>query len=260
MRCSRAQKLIPFFINGELQEQQRRNVDEHLRRCDACKKMADEYAALSRLAQSAPTPVEPEGFYDNFYDEVMARIDRSSKPSKRSPAKKFAWPVIRPRLAFAGIGVAIAVAVFALFSTIKNDAPRVTLETYLTQRNFTELARAIADDRQRSMLFSDSVSVDLMIASLKTLDRINAGNGQVAQYLTPVMTMLQQELSKQQAETTENAERRVGPKVLKAGMFAGAFDFKKAIRALRMINRPGIKITLIDLAKYLPDFHRQARI
>jgi hypothetical protein len=257
MRCSRAQKLIPLFINNDLQEIQRREVDDHLHRCGACKKTAAEYAALSRLAKAGSPPIEPEGFYDSFYDEVMVRVCRRSKTSEKSFMKGFEWPALHPRLAFAGIGAAIAVVVFALFLVIKNEGSRVTLETYLMQRNFAELARAVADDEQRPLLIADSVSVDLLIKSLKILDKMNTGYGQVAQTMAPVMAMLQHDLSKRIEQSVDDPDARAAPRVIQAGVLGGMSDFKKMIQALRLINRPGVKVTLIDLAKYQ---HRQTQL
>lgn len=253
MRCSQAQKLIPLLSNNELEDSQRRKVDGHLRRCETCKRVADEYVALAHIAKIESQPVEPDGFYDNFYDEVLVRVNQRNKPPEKSSVKRFEWPALRPKLAFAGIGVAIAVVVFALFSTFKNDAPRITLETYLMQRDFAALSRAVADDRQRPELMNDSVSVDLLIKSLKVLDKMNTGYGQVALNMAPVIAMLQQEISKKQTASTEHADRSTYHKLLRAG----SFDFKKTIRALHLINRPGVKVTLIDLAKYRTYFHRQ---
>jgi len=260
MRCYQARKLIPLFANDELQEHRRREIDEHLRRCAACKKVAGEYAALAQLAKTSSPLVEPGGFYNNFYDEVMARADQSSQPPEKSPAKRFEWPAIHPRLAFAGIGVAIAVAVFALFSIIKNEGSHVTLETYLMQRNFAKLALAVADDEQRPKLMNDSVSVDLLIEALKVMDKMNAGNGQVAQNMAPVMAMLQHELSKRIEYPADNPDARAAPRVIQAGVLGGMFNFKKTIQVLRLIDRPGVKVTLIDLAKYQPNLHRQTQL
>ncbi len=252
MRCAQAQKRISLFVNDELQDSQRREIDEHLRHCAVCKKAADEYAALSRLARSGSSPVEPEGFYDNFYSEVMARASRKNKPHEKSSPRKIEWPAIRPKFAFAGIGVAVAVVIFALFSIIKNQGPRVTLEAYLMQRDFTELSRAVADDELRPKLMQDSVSVDLLIKSLKVLDKMNKGYGQVALNMTPVIAMLQQEISRTQTASAEYADRSKHKNLLQAG----TFDFKTTIRALHLINRPGIKVTLVDLTKYRKYFHR----
>jgi hypothetical protein len=164
---------------------------------------------------------------------------------------------MRPRFAFAGIAALIAIIAFGMLIIKVNEPDRTTLEEYLLHRDFPALARAIADDRQRSKLVSDSVSVDLFIESLRVMDKMNTGYGQVAQIMAPVVAVLQQEASKRLEYSADNPGARAAPQVIQAGMPGGRFDFKKTIRALRLIDRPGVKVTLIDLAKYR---HRQAQL
>lgn len=247
MRCSDTRKLISFFINDELEEPRRREVEAHLDRCSSCRKAADEYASLSRLSRAMPSPAEPQEFYDHFYQEVMARARNKGAAADKTFEKKFAWPAFRPRFAFAGIGVAIAVAVIALLSTLKENGARITLESYLRQRDFTALASAMEDPKLRPHLLNDSVSVDVLAASLKSLERMNAQYGHFGRNFDQVMHLMLQEKDHKTPVPMAVRNNRGATRVFEAAMLPDRLDFKTMLRAIRLIQRPGLKVTLQDL-------------
>jgi len=247
MRCSDTRKLISFFINDELEEPRRREVETHLGRCSACRKAADEYASLSRLSRAMPSPAEPQGFYDDFHQEVLTRAWNKSAAPDKTFEKKFEWPAFHPKFALAGIGAAIAVAVIALLSTLKDNGARITLESYLKQRDFTALASAMEDPKLRPHLLNDSVSVDMLAASLKSLERMNAQHRHLGQTLGQIILIMQKELNHQPSPLISVQNNRITKKVLHAAMVPERVALKDVLRGIRMIQRPGLKVTLQGL-------------
>lgn len=251
MKCSKARKVIPFLVNGELVASQYREVEEHLGRCSACQTIAAEYANLARLTHAMPRPQEPPDFYDEFSRETLNRVSENLRVSPRTdqaPALRYAF---RPRYAIVGVGVILAAIVFAvLFGTREDTAQpdrRLTLETYLSQSDFIGLARAMKDGQQRHMLMTDTVSVDLVVSGLERLQRSHWRHGLAGRYLVRYVAMVPHKEIELLLVSTGRLQRPAAMESLHGAIDTRTFDFKKALRALRYMNRPGARVTLNDL-------------
>lgn len=82
--CEMALDLISLDIDGQLNEDQRRALDEHLAHCDACRSLAEDLAALH-----AAMPEEEE-VPEGFHAAVMDRV-RQSKVLPLKPRRAAHW-------------------------------------------------------------------------------------------------------------------------------------------------------------------------
>ncbi len=237
MKCSRARKLIPSLSNDELDASQHQDVEEHLRRCGACQKIATEFGTIAQLSRAMPLPPEPAGFYDEFLRDTMNRLSKKLAASPRYEKARSLRPPFRPRVAIAGAGIAIAVVLFALFfvdrGSVTRRDQRLTLADYLIHEEYYSLARAMQDDQERQKLLADSVSVDLAIAALKQLQKIDKRHGQVGRYITRWMIKMQDEAHDQPMAFGDPPHYTLQE-----------FDFKAALRTLRKVGRFTGRITL----------------
>ena len=73
MDCSEIKNLIPGYCNGELDDETRRQVEEHLDGCPDCRNDLDREQSLGELiGQSADDP--PEEYWGDYNDRVRSRI------------------------------------------------------------------------------------------------------------------------------------------------------------------------------------------
>jgi len=73
MNCSEVQNLIPQYLSGELDDDTRREVEEHISGCPDCQEgMRREQSLGDLIGQSADDP--PEEYWDSYNDKVRSRI------------------------------------------------------------------------------------------------------------------------------------------------------------------------------------------
>jgi hypothetical protein len=248
MTCAKTQKFIPSFVNGEINERQRREVEEHVSACAVCRAVAAQYAELARLAHSLPQPNEPPDFYDNFLQEIMAQVSPDTQPTNEIAPRRWAWSPLRPRYALIGAGV-LAVVLLIGFLFSKSERRQKTLEAYLIQRDFPGLAQALTNPQQRPTLMNDSVAVDLLVESLELLDLIHHRHGQAGAYLAHFAATVFLEGQNMPATSAGEQNLRQAAGLRHSALLAARFDFKTAIRKTKSLKRWTAKVTLKELVK-----------
>lgn len=97
---------LSLYVDGELDAAERRRVEEHVARCEACRRTRDEFLAVrERVRADAPTP-----------DRVAQQ--RALKDILTRPATPL-WrrPIAVPAPVLAGLVVALVIAAVALVTT-----------------------------------------------------------------------------------------------------------------------------------------------
>ncbi len=139
----RLEKHLTAYADGELSPRRRRQVERHLESCAACSRELDSILAFDRILTEAPSvpDVTPEK-WERFGRLLSQEMDRIDRAAARTPRVREARPVFadlrRRAIAFAGVAVAAAIAVFAFWPTAvapiglsANNACSVeSLETY----------------------------------------------------------------------------------------------------------------------------------
>jgi len=105
MNCSDVQALLSAYHDGELADDQRSRLSDHLDTCTDCAKELANFESLSRMATALSTPAPPE----QLWNQLESRIERQSEhepPISRSVDQSRSW-------AFSALGqLALAATVF----------------------------------------------------------------------------------------------------------------------------------------------------
>jgi len=97
MNCSDFETLIDPFVDGELDEAARREVERHLEGCTACRGAVDELRSLLREAERLPRAIEPPR---DLFPAIRSSV------SRRGPASR-AW------LGWAGLAASLLILLTA---------------------------------------------------------------------------------------------------------------------------------------------------
>ena len=250
MKCAEARRYLSSLVQGELDLSRRREVEAHVHDCLECQTVVAQYAELARLARSLPAPAAPPEFEQAFERAVMQQTSARPAPESGTPLRSTSIRA-RPRFAIAGMGIVAIAAVLAAFfyfrGTRVHDDHQVQLESFLHTPDFGGLARAMDDGDRRARLLHDSVSVDLLIDALGRLQRSHERHGQAGRYLARYVALFPHKEIELLLVSTGGLRAGTGWSSTSAGFHEGSFDFKKALRALRAINRPGVRVTLNEL-------------
>jgi hypothetical protein len=113
MDCKRASELMPLYAANDLEGARAEDVASHLASCDACSRLAGDFAESRRLLVEAfATPEFGAEFYASIRGEVLSRIVRDREPS--SPASLIAMLFGRRFIYAASLALVAVACVFAL--------------------------------------------------------------------------------------------------------------------------------------------------
>ena len=108
MNCRHVQELLPLFVGQDLEENQARSVNAHVKTCDACAALFGEYQLSRELTQQFTVPQFTESVYDGIRQSVLRELDRATPAA---PWHESITAVFRPRM-----GWAVATALLIVFS------------------------------------------------------------------------------------------------------------------------------------------------
>lgn len=155
MECRDAKEKITAYLDGELDEDMRRAVREHLEKCPDCASEARSMEAAWALMDAATVPEPP--------DDLPPRIVARATGGSRSPApagtvrrgKLFAWPTSALAAVAATVGIFLGVLLGS---------------SYVSDRRAAEVGReAAADYGEYEGLFSEMPEGTLGWAVLETV-------------------------------------------------------------------------------------------
>ncbi len=96
MNCRRTRRLINAFLDGELQEKDRQQLQAHLEKCPACREVIEDLKAIkSRLVRAGE--IEPsdrvwEKLKSRLQDEVIPRLlEEKAGADKKTARKTSSW-------------------------------------------------------------------------------------------------------------------------------------------------------------------------
>jgi anti-sigma factor RsiW len=101
MNCERMETQLIAYLDGKAAENERRDVEQHLAACAACRARADEFRRVWTVLDEAPA-IEPSLGFDAH---VRQRIAAEPRPAA------LAWLIPQPRFAFA-LSVLVALAIW----------------------------------------------------------------------------------------------------------------------------------------------------
>ncbi len=78
MDCQETRQKLSMYADEELDEDELRQVGQHLARCRACSQAFAKQGAMDMLLKNHYSPEPPEGFADTFWPSVAERLDGPS--------------------------------------------------------------------------------------------------------------------------------------------------------------------------------------
>lgn len=103
-------KQLSAYCNGELDPKQARPLEEHLSKCERCRKEYDEIKFAVQMAEQLPIVSAP----DSMWGEIEALLKEQSRKSTPSPRRlQFGLGWIRPGYALATASLVVAFGILA---------------------------------------------------------------------------------------------------------------------------------------------------
>jgi len=114
MECNRGRQMIHAELDGELTEERRALLAEHLGQCAACAQFRASLMALTTDLAALPLPAQPEG----FRDAVMGQVEGLARKRRGR-----LWG-LRPALPWVGVGLSSSLIYAALATGIVLGLPQ----------------------------------------------------------------------------------------------------------------------------------------
>ncbi len=114
MDCIEIKKLISEYIDGELLNNQRDIVEQHLHGCTSCNKIYNDYIAVSKLTADIPS-VEPPYM---LADQILAKTTQQPQSKKSMRPFLSIYQYIKP--AFAAVLIVLAALFVISYKPIDN--------------------------------------------------------------------------------------------------------------------------------------------
>lgn len=120
MNCRRVQELLPLFVGQDLEENQARLVNAHVKTCDECAALTGEYQLSRELTQQLAPPQFSASVYAGIRQSVLREIDRTTPAA---PWHESITGVFRPRPGWAVATVLLIVfSVSAVYLIARRDS------------------------------------------------------------------------------------------------------------------------------------------
>jgi len=91
MNCSVVRKKLIFYIEGELESQEREQVSQHLADCEQCYHLYEKLQSTMKIAEKRK-PIEPNPF---LYTRIKERLDAMEKTKQRTEIPVY-QKILRP--------------------------------------------------------------------------------------------------------------------------------------------------------------------
>src|SRR5258708_7339907 len=143
MNCRRVEKLIPLYVEGDLDSHSRERIASHLEWCGRCNWLADEFRESQSWLRSTQPPEFDETFLSSFKADALKLIaETNAKPSLLSSLIQ-QWSR-RQVFALAGaVMFIVAVIVFYVYQARTSGRLQIADTT-----KTTELRGALAEKTQ----------------------------------------------------------------------------------------------------------------
>jgi len=174
MKCEKITNKLGAYLDDELDEQIRRQVEEHLRQCPACTAELQELRHLSRYLDMVPEPEMRESFADDICEKASEQ--------RRLTGKIVPFALLRdltrlPNAAAAMAAIALGVLLGALMSHSVTTVDAARQASYSLA---TEQTRQESDMEYHIQALSATPQSSLEQAYLAALGTTEQGNQSAA--------------------------------------------------------------------------------
>lgn len=127
MDCKKTVELLPLLIDGELDNEQKSAVLEHLKACSSCQKELKIYENIKKSLSYLPQISPSEKFSKNLSDMILEEKEKKRVLYKYSTINKY--------LGLAATAAAIFICVFTLNANRLNKNDDVLIENVIINQN-----------------------------------------------------------------------------------------------------------------------------
>ena len=121
--CSKLAPLISRYIDGECPPNEMAIIEEHLASCSACRKLKEEFEAVTSLAASTIPQEEPG---DVNWDAMWSNIEKQAFPSRPALWEKIGELFKRPMIWFPAAALSAAAAALFFLNIYPQARQQVT--------------------------------------------------------------------------------------------------------------------------------------
>ncbi len=182
VNCNEIKDMLSLYIDGELDEKEKKTVEEHVKICESCRYELEQYQKMINMLQNLVEEEPPKGYCNRLHEKLL-KVKKQKKTSTRSRWLKYG------SIAAAFVLVVSAIYISSNFSNLrmgssaksKNnvsydsempatesaESPTAPPETYISGRSTDDLA----DENQKSASYGGST---LMMAEISTKEEREA--------------------------------------------------------------------------------------
>jgi hypothetical protein len=122
MNCTQVEKLLALYVGDDLAAERARAVTRHLRDCDGCRRLADEFVRSRSLLRLHEPPRFDAAFFEEIRNNVLREIGRTpARPTLFSAFRQFFAP--RSFAFAAALALFIAAGALAAFQLYRRSVP-----------------------------------------------------------------------------------------------------------------------------------------
>lgn len=111
MRCHKIKKLLNPFLDGELSQEKRREVIDHLEGCSSCRQRLEALHKVEALSQQLIQAEPDEAYWQTFLPRLREKITQSEESPAPRRIRKALGDLLRPPIPWVRIAGAVATAV-----------------------------------------------------------------------------------------------------------------------------------------------------
>jgi len=71
MNCNEIKDMLPLYIDGELEDTEKKLVEEHIEKCENCKKELEEYKKIIYMLQNMTEEEPPKGYCKRLHEKLL---------------------------------------------------------------------------------------------------------------------------------------------------------------------------------------------
>lgn len=174
MNCTKVEKLLPLYVEGDLSNRDGGAVRAHLSSCDACRALTEEFQASQERIYNFAAPDFGTEFYEGLRGAVMAEI--TARPLKRPSLFERLLPLslARPAMAVSfALLILLGALTFAAYRALlkqEGGQASVAIERGMGEFNLEQVTAAL-ERAERGGLVESSAGTSQPVVSPVTVAR-----------------------------------------------------------------------------------------
>jgi hypothetical protein len=114
MRCHKIEKLLDHFLDGEMSEEKRKEVIDHLEGCASCRQQLEALQKVEALSHQLTQAEPDEAYWQTFLPRLREKITRTEEAPVRGKIREAFGDLLTPPIPWVRIAGTVATAVLVL--------------------------------------------------------------------------------------------------------------------------------------------------